>query len=314
MSQTAPADEPRIQDFLLLHFIVFLWGFTAILGKLISIGPLEIVFWRTLIAAGILWVLFGMKTVRELRRGLNIWPVLGTGAFIAVHWYLFFLAARVGNVSSCLAGLATGSVWTALLEPMLARRRVPMIDLISALIVMGGLLIIFLGQADAIQGVLIGIASALFSSLFSIMNRRFMVAKHNPYAISVLGLSGAFLTSAIFFVINNLTLSEFSIHTSVPHRRDWIWLGMLAGACTVFAFTTSVKLLKRFTAFASTLAINMEPVYGILLAVLFFGQRETMQPEFYMGTFLILIAVLGHPIAQRNKARLRRVAATDVLD
>ena len=299
-----PAQHPRPQDYALLHFIVLLWGFTALLGMALApLTPNEVVFWRTLAAAGAMWGLFGRRIASQPIAKRRLWAILGTGSLIAVHWWLFFLAARVGNVSSCLAGIATGSVWTALLEPVFDRRRIRWADLASALVVCLGLLIIFAGQADKAWGVAIGIASALFSSLFGLCNRRFVQTGSDVFAISTLGLSGAFGTTAFMLPLSAWVGFQPTLLPALPQGQAWLWLFLLSGVCTVFALTASVALLRRFSAFSTSLAINMEPVYGIIAARLLLGQTEAMTTAFYLGTAVILLAVLGHPwLLARQKA------------
>jgi drug/metabolite transporter (DMT)-like permease len=294
--------KPRGQDYLLLHFIVLLWGFTSLLGFMLKpLTPMEVVFWRTLLAAACMWGLFYKRYQASPLIGRRLQAVAFNGFLIGIHWFLFFLAARVGNVSSCLAGIATGSVWSALLEPYFEKRKVQWEDLVSAVVVLIGLLIIFAGQADKAMGVIVGIASALFSSLFGIFNRRFVQTGSDVFAVSTVALTGAFgstillLPFAVWFGFQPTWVPQ------IPVGIDWLWLGLLAGVCTVFALTVSVSLGKRFTAFASSLAINMEPVYGIILARIILGQAEFMTHAFYLGTALILLAVLGHPVLSRRK-------------
>lgn len=298
------AQHPRLQDYGLLHFIVLLWGFTALLGMALApLTPNEVVFWRTLAAALAMWILFGRRISRQPIGAPRLWAMLGTGTLIAIHWWLFFLAARVGNVSSCLAGIATGSVWTALLEPVVDRRRIRWADLATAVVVCLGLLVIFAGQADKAWGVAIGIASALFSSLFGLCNRYFVQSGSDVFAISTVGLSGAFVTTAFMLPLSAWAGFQSTVWPALPQGSAWLWLFLLSGVCTVFALTASVALLRRFSAFSTSLAINMEPVYGILAARLLLGQAEAMTPAFYIGTAVILLAVLGHPLLlARQKA------------
>lgn len=291
--------KPTLRDYLLMHFIVLLWGFTSLLGAFLQpLSATEVVFWRTLLAAGLMWVLFGKRYRRYPLQGRRLWAVLAGGAIIGVHWFLFFLAARVGNVSSCLAGIATGSVWTALLEPLYERKPFRRADIVSAIVVMVGLLVVFAGQADKVWGVVVGIASALFSALYGILNRRFVQTGSDVYAISTVGLTGAFLTTLLLLPLSVVVGVQPNLIPTLPNATQWLWIGLLSGVCTVFALTASVGLLRRFSAFSSSLAINMEPVYGIILAWVLLGKAEQMTTAFYLGTALILLAVLGHPLAQ----------------
>jgi drug/metabolite transporter (DMT)-like permease len=301
--------KPRLQDYLTLHLLVFLWGFTSLLGVLLKpLSATEVVFWRTLLAAALMWVLFGARYFRNPLTRKAVFAILGAGLVIGLHWYLFFLAARVGNVSSCLAGIATGSVWTAFLEPAFEKRRAKLRDLLTALVVMGGMLFIFSGDADKVWGVVVGIASAFFTALFGILNRRFVQAGLDVYAVATWGITGAFLSSVLLMPIAVLVGIQATWIPALPDDTHWLWLALLSGVCTVFALTVSVSLGKRFTAFASSLAVNLEPVYGIIVARLVLGTSEYMSTNFYLGTALILMAVLGHTVlAQKENPPLPEI-------
>jgi len=297
--------KPRLQDYLVLHFLVMLWGFTSLLGALLKpLTAVEVVFWRTLLASALMWLLFGARYRRYPLGVKGWWAVLGTGVIIGIHWYLFFLAARVGNVSSCLAGLATGSVWTAFIEPLFDKRRVRLPELTAAVLVLAGLLLIFAGQADKAGGVAIGVASAFFTALFGIFNRRFVQQGLDVRSVATVGIFGSFVFSVLMLPLGVWTGMQPTYLPQLPQGIGWVWLALLSGVCTVFALTVSVSLGKRFSAFASSLAINLEPVYGIILAWFILGQAEYMTGYFYAGTALILLAVLGYTwlAARQNKA------------
>jgi drug/metabolite transporter (DMT)-like permease len=317
-----------LKDYLKLHFIVLLWGFTAILGKLLTVPPVELVFWRTLLAStGLAGLLLARRT------GWRVAPaealkLLGVGALVAAHWITFFLAARLSSVSVCLAGLATLALWTSLLEPLLLWRRVRAYEVGLGLLAMVGLYLISQAEFTQLMGLLVAVASAGLSALFSVLNSQ-LVKRHAPVRLTFYEMLGACVSIALVFPIYshysyNPAYSRYfpqgpGLHLTL-HGLDWLWLLLLAGVCTVYAFSSSVELMKRISAFVVNLTINLEPVYGIVLAQIMFvlgvpgfGQ-EKMSGGFYMGTILILASVLVHPVLdQWNQRRARRQEAAKAI-
>ncbi len=302
--------KPSLADYLQLHFIVLIWGFTAILGKLLE--PLDasaVVLFRTALAV------LGMGFVLYVRRqsaavpSADRWRLLATGGVIALHWVLFFLAARIANVSVCLAGMATSSLWASVLEPLLLRRRVRLVEVILGAVVMAGLYLIFRFEFDKVVGLAVAVISAMLSSLFTIINSRF-TQRYDALVISfyeMMGASvGAFGLWLVVRFLNPLGVSRAGQY--VPDTPvQWLWLLVLSLVCTVYAYSAGVRLLRKFSPYMAILTVNLEPVYGILLAVLIFGDTERMTPGFYLGTLVILAAVLTYPFLNH---RLNRRAPT----
>ncbi|UOG75860.1 DMT family transporter [Hymenobacter tibetensis] len=302
-----------LKDYLRLHFIVLLWGFTAILGKLISVPPVELVFWRTLLATtGLGLLLAGRKMAWRIPPAEAL-RLLGVGALVAVHWITFFLAARLSSVSVCLAGMATLALWTSLLEPLLLWRRVRAYEVGLSMLTMVGLYLVSRAELDQLAGLLVAILSAGLSALFSVLNSQ-LVKRHTPLRLTFYEMGGACLSIVLFFPIYSRYFTEGHGLQLALYGYDWLWLGVLAGVCTVYAFSSSVELMKRLSAFVVNLTINLEPVYGILLAVLIFGTEEKMSVGFYLGTVVILFSVLIHPVIdQWNQRRTRQKEAAEVL-
>ena len=304
--------KPALSDYLQLHFIVLIWGFTAILGKLLE--PLDssaVVLFRTMLAV------LGMGVVLLVRRQTirvspaDRWRLLATGGIIALHWMTFFLAARIANVSVCLAGLATSSLWASVLEPLLLRRRVRTVEVLLGAVVLVGLYMIFRFEFDKVVGLAVAVFSALLSSLFTIINSRF-TQRLDAYVISFYEMAGASVGAFLMW----LAVQSFSqpdaaqLIQYVPSMvGQWGWLLVLSLVCTVYAYTVGVRLLRKFSPYMAILTVNLEPVYGILLAVLIFGNAERMTTGFYAGTLVILLAVLAYPMLQR----LNRPATTEVV-
>jgi drug/metabolite transporter (DMT)-like permease len=293
------------KDYLKLHFIVFIWGFTAILGKLIEIPSIELVFFRTGIAAVLLALLMAFKKNNLSLRFREFMPLLLTGAIVAAHWILFFLSARVSNISVCLAGMATVTLFTAFLEPLFFKRRISMLEIISGLTVIAGLYIIFRFEFGHALGLSIALGSAFLAAVFSILNARF-TKKHDPYTITFYEMSGAALSIAIFFIpYTQFGIAEGGILDLTPSLSDWMYLLILSGICTVYAFSVSVEIMKRLTPFTVNLSINMEPIYGIILALIFFGDSEKMSGGFYLGAAVIILTIIANPLIRYQQKKKR---------
>lgn len=298
------------KDYLQLHFIVLLWGFTAILGVIISIPAVEMVFYRTLLAAGGLLLLLKWG-------GRNLWPGRGpvagmllTGILIAAHWILFFAAARVSSVSICLAGMATGTLWTSVLEPIIMKRPFKWYELLLGAVVILGLYVIFRFEFDHALGLSMAVASAFLSSAFTVINSR-LTQHHNHYLITFWEMVGACLATALFFPLYSSTLAAGGTLQLGINWVDVACLLALALVCTVYAYSVSVELQKRLSAFTVNLTINLEPIYGIVLAIIIFGEHKQLTSGFFIGTIIILSAVLIYPVLVRLERR-RQLSARKI--
>lgn len=299
-------NRPSLTDYLQLHFIVLIWGFTAILGKLLQ--PLDasaVVLFRTLLAV------LGMGAVLLFRKHsfqvspADRWRLLATGVVIALHWVLFFLAARIANVSVCLAGMATSSLWASVLEPLVLRRRVKLIEVMLGGVVMAGLYVIFRFEFDKVVGLAVAVFSAMLSSLFTIINSRF-THRYDALVISFYEMAGAVAGAFVLWLAVRAidpTAANSPVQYVPEAPLQWFWLLILALICTVYAYSVGVRLLRKFSPYMAVLTVNLEPVYGILLAVLIFGHDEHMTPGFYIGTLIILVAVLAYPFLNSRFAK-----------
>lgn len=294
-----------VKDYAMLHFIVMIWGFTAILGLLISLPSLEVVFYRTLLASVLIGLGFAWKKSSLRVSRTELWKILGTGVIVALHWVLFFGAARVSTASVCLAGMATTSLWTALIEPLANRKPVKLFEIFLGLMVLSGLYVIFRFELDYWLGLLMAVISALLGAVFSVINSK-LTKRHEPFVLTFYEMLAACLFAGLLLPLYTLVFPEESLQL-IPQGMDWLWLALLSGVCTVYAFSVSVELMRRISAFAVNLTINLEPVYGIILAVIIFGEKEQMTGGFYLGTLIILVSVLIYPVYNlylRRKARV----------
>lgn len=286
-------------DYFKLHFIVFLWGFSGILGKLVAIPAYEMVFYRTLLSAlgiGLVMLFVHEKFLVSSKQFLQLIVI---GFIVAIHWVAFFEAARVSNVSVSLVGFATNSLWTAILEPLFNRSTIKKFELILGLIVILGLYIIFSFDFQYPLGLMLGVLAGFTSALFSIFNSR-MVRRVPAYTISLYEMVGAFIGLALFLPVYEMTWAIGGTLDLIPSMKDWVYMVILSGACSVYAYTAAVELMKKVSVFLIQLTLNLEPVYGIIMAVIIFGAEEKMGLNFYLGTMTILGAVVAYPFLKRR--------------
>lgn len=282
-----------------LHFVVILWGFTAILGLLIKLSFIELVFYRTLFATLTLALII---TVRK--EGFNIQrkeiiKLVLTGVTIAIHWLLFFGAARYSNASVSLIGLSTTTLWTSFIEPTVYKRKISFVEVIFAVVVILGLYIIYKDEFSYGLGLLMSVGAAFLAAIFTVLNHKF-VRKHHHSTIVFYEMLGAWVATIPFlWLMRNPDTPVLAL----PSLSDLGYLLILAIVCTVYANAEATKLLKKFSAFASNLVITMEPVYGIMLALVIFGDTERMKLSFYLGTLIIITAVILHPLILKRLAR-----------
>ena len=286
-------------DYLKLHFIVFLWGFSAILGKLVMVPAVELVFLRSVFAAaGMAIVVWFYKGNFRVGSG-DLIKLLLIGCIVAVHWMAFFGSARVANVSVSLVGFATNSLWAALLEPWFNKTRLKKYELVLGLIVIIGLYIIFSFDFQYKLGLLLGVLAGFTSALFSVFNSK-LVKTVSARTITFYEMIGVFIALALYILVHNqisIPERQFSL---TPSRMDLFYIAVLAGACSVYAYTVAVELMKRISVFMIQLTLNLEPVYGIIMAVMIFEQQEKMNLNFYAGTIIILGAVLTYPLLKKR--------------
>ncbi len=286
------------RDYLQLHFIVILWGFTAILGKLISVPTLEMIWYRSALSV------IGMGLVVYLTRGTfrvsgpDALRLLGIGAIVAIHWMAFFGAARIANVSVGLVGFATNSLWAALLEPWSRKEKVKKYELALGLVVLTGLYIIFSFDFQYKLGLAVGVFAGFTAALFAVFNAR-MVSRVPARTITFYEMIGIVLFSTFCFPFAEGMGVDIGFD-GLPSTMDFIYIAILAGACSVYAYTVAVELMKRISVFVIQLSLNLEPIYGIVMAVLIFGEQEKMNWNFYLGAIVILSAVLSYPLIKRR--------------
>lgn len=286
----------NLKSYLHLHLIVFIWGFTAILGKLISLDALDLVWYRMLFASVIMTfvVLFNKEKIKVPFNVLVGFIV--SGIIIAAHWLTFYQAIKVSNVSITLACLSTGAFFASILEPIFYKRKIIWYELLFGIIVVVGLGIIFNVETKFKTGIYLAVTSAFLSALFSVINGKY-AKEYDPNVISLYELSsGVFFLSIYLFFAGSFTPAFFALSVN-----DLIWLFLLSSICTAYAFSASVKVMKFLSPFTVMLTINLEPIYGIILALLIFKDGEEMSPLFYVGALIILATVIANGIVKSYK-------------
>jgi drug/metabolite transporter (DMT)-like permease len=286
-------------DYLKLHFIVFLWGFSAILGKLVSIPAVEMIFYRALLAIAGMGLVIYFTGGRFAVTRAELIRLLLIGFIVAIHWMAFFGAARVSNVSVSLVGFATNSLWAALLEPWFNRTRIKKFELILGLVVIVGLYIIFSFDFHYKLGLLLGILAGFTSALFSVFNSKY-VKSIPAFTITFYEMIGVWLSITVFLPVYKYTWATDQTLQLVPSLYDWLWIALLAGVCSVYAYSVAVELMKRISVFMIQLCLNLEPIYGIIMALIIFPGNEKMGLNFYIGTLVIMGAVASYPLLKRR--------------
>jgi drug/metabolite transporter (DMT)-like permease len=277
----------NLKNYLHLHLIVFIWGFTAILGRLISLDALPLVWFRMLFAVFFIFIYikYFKLSLKIPRR--TILKFLVAGLIIALHWFTFFRAIKVSNVSVTLACLSTGAFFASIIEPLFFKKKFIWYELFFGLIVVAGLALIFNVQVNYIEGILLALTSAFLSALFSIINSKF-VKDYDATVISFYELFGGVLFFSISLFFTESFNSDF-FHLTL---KDFIYLLLLSSVCTAYAFIASTYLMKFLSPYTVMLTINLEPIYGIILALLIFKDDEYMSSSFYIGAIIILITVI----------------------
>jgi drug/metabolite transporter (DMT)-like permease len=301
--------DVNLKHTLHLHLIVFIWGFTAILGKLISLDALPLVWWRMSLAVVLIFgYIYYRKTSFQLARK-DIILLIVSGLVIALHWITFFKAIKVSNISITLACLSTGAFFTSILEPIFYKRKMVWYEIVFGLIVLIGLYFViessepnFIQKSIAsnmsgtMQGVLLALTSAFLSASFSIINGKF-AQRIDATIVSFYELFGGVLFLSVFLLFSKQFTAEFFNIT----LSDLMWLGILASICTAYAFIASVDVMKYISPYTVMLTINLEPVYGIALAVLIFEKNEQMSFSFYIGATIILITLILNGLMRNTK-------------
>ena len=283
------------RDYLQLHLVVFAWGLTAILGKLILLPPVDVVLWRTALAAlgfAILARVLGHSLAPPRRIML---AMLGVGVILGLHWILFFWSARLATASVCLAAMPTAMLWCSLIEPVVdGTRRWRPSELLVGMVMVGAVWLIYEVEFRYWLGFSVAIAAAVFAAFFATFSKQQVAKDMHWSVIGLYQMTGACLASII-----SRPFLETGILPALPDASSALWLIVLALLCTVVAYAGFMDVLRRVSVFTVNVVYNMEPVYGILLAAIVFGKAEFMSGGFYLGAGIIVAVVLTLPWIRR---------------
>ena len=295
--ETSPARTGLNKNLLLLHFTVVIWGFTGTLGKLITLTAVDLVWYRVLIAALSLFIYFKFsRTPLRVSRAHLIQFVLN-GALVGAHWILFFASIKLSTVAVTLVCLSSITLFTAIFEPLINKKPVSRLEVLAGFFIIMGIVMIFKFETQYTKGIIAGLCSAIAGSLFAIINSR-LVRHHQAPVIAFYELSGAWVWITIF-VLATGGLAHFP----VPGIADAGYLLLLGTVCTSIAYVAGVHVMRELSAFRVALITNLEPVYGILIAFVFFGDLNKMTPGFWAGAGVILSTILLYPLVQKRLKR-----------
>lgn len=292
-----PQHAAERRAFWQIHFCVLLWGFTAILGKLITLPAQALVVWRMGLVA-----LF-LALIPKVWRSISAMPTrliliyAGIGIIVAVHWLTFYAAIKLSNASVAVSCMALGSIFAAVVEPLMTGRKHDISELILGIIVVPGVVLLVGGVPSGMHlGIVIGIFSSFLTAVFATLNKRY-VHRAEPESVTFIEMSvgGAFMAIA--------GIAYFGVDSTMmqPDMRDFLLLLILALACTLLPFILSLHALRHISAFATQLALNMEPVYAIIIAALWLKEYQELTIQFYLGVGIILCAVFVQPVLQGIK-------------
>lgn len=289
--------------FLQLHIAVFLAGFTGILGRLITLNEGMIVWYRLLITAVTMWILFGaMKKLKRIPVA-DILKIGGVGFIAAMHWVTFYGSIKYSNVSVGLVCFSAIGFFTAVLEPIVLRKRVNVLELVLGLVTLLGIYVIFHFDTDYKTGIIIGIISAMLAALFPVLNRELLKRIDVETLLTWQQTGGLITLSALL----PFYLHRFPVDSFLPSWENLCWLLVLSWLCSVVAFQFSSYALKKLSAFTVNLTYNLEPVYGILLAFVIYGENKLLSKYFYYGFAIIAFALILHVVLlMREEQKLKK--------
>jgi len=291
----APAGVNK--NLLLLHLTVIVWGFTGTLGKLISIPAVNLVWYRVLIASVSLCLYFVISKTNFKVSRESFLKYIFTGALVGAHWILFFASIKLSTVAVSLVCLSSITLFTAIFEPLINKTQISRLEILAGILIITGIILIFKFETKYTKGIIAGLCSAVCASLFSIANSKLVKNQKAP-VIAFYELSGAFLWITIYlFITSGYT------PTAIPNLADIGYLILLGTICTSLAYVAGVYVMRELSAFRVALITNLEPVYGILIAFIFFGDLNQMSPGFWAGALIILSTILLYPVTQKQIAR-----------
>lgn len=282
-----------------MHAAIFLWGFTGLLGKLIELNEGMLVWYRMLISSiAIALLLIYRKAWPRLSRK-ELFKISGIGILVMLHWVSFYGSIKLASISVAMICLSSIALFASIIEPLINKTRFDFTELIFSVLALAGISTIYYSDTSVSLGILVGVMSAFLSALFSVLNRR-IAARYEPLTISFIELSSGWLFLTLLLPL------YFQIQITeryLPDTSDFVYLMILSLVCTVLTWILSLQALRQVTAYTMGLALNLEPVYGIILAVLFAGEGKLLNSGFYSGAVIILVTVIAHTIYKNRQNR-----------
>jgi len=261
----------KYQNIFKLHFIVFILGFTAILGKLIEIPAIELVWYRMMFAFIAVFFFLKFRSINFAVPRKELLKIVATGLIVAAHWIFFFHSIKVSNVSVALGCLSSGTLFASILEPLIERRKISWLEIVIGIIIIFAIYIIFQFEMRYYLGIIFSIICAFLSSLFTVINKN-LTARNNANVITFYEMIAGFAGVSIYMLLSK-NISEIQLTLT---WNDFIFLALLGTVCTAYAFVATVDIMKQLSAYTIVLSINLEPVYGILLAFFIFGKNNQL--------------------------------------
>ena len=289
----------KFKSLIHFHFIVFIFGFTAILGSLISIDSLELVWYRMAIAVVLIFIYIKIIRLNIKITRKTFWQFSAAGIIIALHWITFFEAINQANVSITLAMFSSGAFFASFIEPIIFKRRILGYEILFGIVVIIGVFLITSSEMGYVNGIVLGLLSALLSTLFAVINGRF-IERYNATVISFYEFISGVTFLTIFILLSRKTFNAEFFTLSNP---DWIYIFILASVCTAYAFIGAVEVMRYISPFTVILSYNLEPIYGIAMALILFPETEQMSSQFYVGAFLVIVTVLFDAFFKNYKRR-----------
>jgi drug/metabolite transporter (DMT)-like permease len=296
------ANSSLNKNLIILHFTVFIWGFTGILGALISISAVSLVWYRVLIASVSLFLYFKINKTALRISGNTFLKLVFTGTLVGGHWILFFASIKLSTVPVTLVCLSSITLFTAIFEPLINKTKVSKLEILAGSLIIIGIILIFKFETKYTKGIITGLISAVFASLFSIINSR-QVKKTEAPVIAFYELAGAFLWITIYLLFTNGFNQSMALKGA-----DIGYLFILGTICTSLAYVAGVSVMRELSAFRVALITNLEPVYGIIMSFVFFKDMNKMTLGFWVGAVIILSTIFLFPVAQKQIVRLKNRA------
>lgn len=289
--------DNNLKSYLNLHLIVFIWGFTAVLGELITIREASLVWYRMLLATGFLLVYLLITKKKLLLPPKAIVKLVFVGFLIAIHWIFFFKAINISNVSITLAMFSMGAFFASVLEPLFYKRKMLWYEVFFGLIIIAGLFMIMQVEIKYLDGILAALFSVFVGVLFTLFNGK-LIQQHDSTIITLYEFFAGFLFVSVYLLFDG----KFDANFFKVSVNDWLLILLLSSVCTAYAFTASVNVMKKLSPYTVMLTTNLEPVYGIILAYFIIGEDEKMSIPFYIGSAIILLTVILNGII-KNKLK-----------